>query len=354
MPIDDQTPYEDQDLTLSIVQKTVQLILQEVMSLDDIMNDEKKTRLFNMVAYFLNQAGLQLTEVFPAEIADAYTAGHNLGADLLAESGLENVTGNLTDQVHVQAVQEVAVQGVNDMQAALRTAAATFISDIGSILESVQTEIGSGILQGDATRTITQRVQMEFLRHGMTAFITSDNRRLPLDFYAMTVTRTKVRQAHTNGAANRYQENGVDLVRFPTRSHTCHICGAREKLVISLRGETEGYPTAAEIGGLPPWHCNCRHYPIPVTNPSEYPPKRFTGRDMRSEASKDTYKNEQAIRRKANEEKKLYMKMKAEADSRGESFPSIGTWRRMRRKNDQKWKDLQAAYKESTSRLNLN
>jgi hypothetical protein len=351
MPNDNQTPFEDQDLTLSIIQKTVALIMQEVLSIDDIMNDTKKARMFESVALFLNQAGIAMTEVFPAEIANAYATGHELGSDLLSEAGFQEVQGNLTGQVHAAAVQEVAIQGVTDMQAALRTAAAMFITDIGGILEAIQTEIGAGILQGATTRTITQRVQAEFLRNGMTAFITSDNRRLPLDFYAMTVTRTKVRQAHTQGAANRYQENGVDLVRFPIRSHTCKICGARERLVISLRGETEGYPTAAEIGGLPPFHPNCRHYPIPVIDASEYPPQAFTGRDMRTAASKETYGNEQAIRRKANEEKKLYMKMKAEADAAGESFPSIGTWRRMRRKNDQKWKDLQQKYKDSVSSL---
>lgn len=351
MPNDNQTPFEDQDLTLSIIRKTVALILQEVLSIDDIMNDQKKARLFESVATFLNQAGIAMTEVFPAEIANAYGAGHDLGGDLLGEAGFRDVQGNLTNKVHAAAVQEVAIQGVGDMQAALRTAAATFITDIVSILETVQTEIGAGILQGAATREITKRVQAEFLRKGMTAFITIDGRRLPLDFYAMTVTRTKVRQAHTQGAANRYEENGVDLVRFPIRSHTCKICGARERLVISLKGETEGYPTAAEIGGLPPFHPNCRHYPIPVVNPSEYPPKAFTGRDMRTAASKETYGNEQAIRRKANEEKKQYMKMKAEADSQGEPFPAIGTWRRMKRKNDQKWKDLQQKYKDSIQSL---
>jgi Phage minor capsid protein 2 len=351
MPTENEPLFEDRDLTLSIVQRTVALIMEQVLTFDDILNDDKKNRLFEAVALLLQQLEIDMNEVFPAEIVDAYSAGFDLGGELLEEAGAEKITGNLQTRVHSAAVQSVAVAGVSDMQAAIRTAGAMFITDIQEILENVQSEIGSGILQGDATREITKRVQRHFAQSGLTAFTTIDGRRLPLDFYAMTVTRTKVRDAHTQGAANRYKENGYDLVRFPIRSHTCHICGARERLVVSLSGETAGYPTADEIGGLPPFHPNCRHYPIPVTDPSAYPPKPFTGRDMRTAASKENYNNEQAIRRRANEEKKQYLKMKAEAEANGENFPSIGVWRRMKRKNDEKWKALQQAYRQSVNSL---
>jgi hypothetical protein len=352
MPNSDNFQFEDTDLTLSIIQKAVKAIMNEVSSIDDILDDSKKLRLFDSVANFLNKAGIALTEVFPAEVADAYTIGHTAGADYLQEAGLHEVAGNLTNQVHTAAVQAIAINGVNDLQAAIRTAGATFITDIQTILENVQSEIGKGILTGDATKEVTKRVQTHFATNGLTSFITIDNRKLPLDFYSMTVTRTKTRQAHVEGAVNRYKENNVDLVRFPIRSFTCHVCGARERLIVSLTGETAGYPTAEEVG-LPPFHPNCRHYPIPVLDfeLDQYPPRSFTGRDMRTAASKEHYSNEQAIRRKANEEKKQYMKMKAEANANGESFPAIGTWRRMKRKNDQSWKDLQKKYKQSISRL---
>ncbi|QFG05672.1 capsid maturation protease [Bacillus phage 035JT001] len=350
---EDGNVFEDEDRTLVLIRAVVAKIMEHVLSLDDITNDKKKNAMFQAVLSLLDQLGIAIMEVFPQEIATAYTAGHDTGASFLRDAGMDTaqITGNLKDKVHAQAVQEIATQGYDDLQAALRTAGELFIAGIGATLTEIQDKIAEGILLGHTTKTITAAVQQKFLQEGLTSFITRDGKRLPLDFYAMTVTRTKVRDAHTQGAVKRYEENGVDLVRFPTRSHTCKICGERERLVVSISGKTEGYPTVEEIGGLPPWHPNCRHYPMPVIDASEYPPVPFTGRDMRSAESKEVYKNEQAIRQKANNEKKLYLKMKAEAEARGETFPPIGTWRRKKRKDDEEWKTLQKNYRDSIKNI---
>jgi hypothetical protein len=348
---DEQSPLEDRDVTISLIQKTVAFIMNDVANITDITNDAQKTKLFNNIITMMGDLGLSIQQIFPEEIAEAYVQGHALGGNLLADSGMEQIKGDLSNRVHTEAVQDLAVKGVSDLQAAIRTASISMIGSIEGTLEEVKDTLLKGIISGDTTKKITAKVQMDFLESGMTSFITSDGKALPLDFYAMTVTRTKVRDAHTQGAVNRYNENNIDLVRFNKRSYTCHVCGSRQHLIISTQGNTPGYPTPEDIGGLPPFHPNCKHYPIPVTDPSEVSPIPFTDTDKRSAQSKKLYKDEQAIRRKANEEKKLYMKMKAEADAAGRDFPSIGTWRRMKRKKDESWKALQQSYKESVAAL---
>lgn len=348
---DELNPYSDQDKTLSLVQQAVTAIMQNVDSITDITNNKQKAQLFANVMNMLDQLNLSITQFFPQEIVNAYAAGWELGGQLLQEAGAGEIVGDLKNAVHAQAIQHVAVSGASDMQAAIRTAGLLFIENIDTALQAVQDKIGQGLISGASTRDITKTVFAQLKSDGLTSFITSDGKRLPLDFYAMTVTRTKVRDAQVQGSVGRYNENGIDLVRINERSFTCKVCGARQGLVISLSGETAGYPTAAQIGGLPPFHPNCRHYIIPVVNALEYPPKPFTGIDKQGGNAKDLYKAEQNIRRKANEEKKQYMKMKAEADAAGQNFPSIGTWRRMKRKNDEKWKALQNEYKARVDSL---
>lgn len=347
---DEQSPLTDRDAMLRIIQKTVAVIMADVASITDITNNKQKSTLMNNITQLLDALQMTVGQVFPEEIAEAYLQGHSLGGDLL--EGIDGeVKGNLKNKLHAEAVQEIAAKGMSDLEAAIRTAGVAAIACIEGTLEKVQQDIAEGVIKGASTKVITEAVKKSFLEAGMTSFLTSDDRALPLDFYAMTVTRTKVRDAHAQGAANRYKENDIDLVRFNQRSYTCKVCGSRQGMVVSLTGKTEGYPTVDDIGGLPPFHPNCKHYPIPVTDPSAYPPKPFNDVDKRSAESKKHYTNEQKIRRKANREKKQYMKMKAEADSRGEDFPNIGTWRRMKRKNDDNWKTLQANYKQSIAAI---
>ena len=348
--MDEFNPYEDKDKTLKLVQKVVEQITADIMSAEDLFDDKTRGRIMASCINLLEQLGEEISNYITPEIVEAYQAGWELGGSLLAESGLEGIQGNLVSLVHANAVQSIALEAIDDMQAAIRTAIMSLIS-INDTLQAVHDQIGEGLIKGRTTRDMTKAIQREFAEVGLTSFVTIDNRRLPLDFYAMTVTRTKVRKAQVKGSLNRYIENDLDLVRINKRAYTCKVCGEREGLVVSIAGNTPGYPTFDDIGGEPPFHPNCKHYIIPVTESDLYPPKPFTGVDKRTEASKETYETEQKIRVKANQEKKLYMKMKAEAEAAGDTFPNIGVWRRMKRKNDEKWKALQKQYRQSINRL---
>ncbi len=347
--MDEFNPYEDKDKTLKLVQQVVQRITNDIVSAEDLINDKTRIRIIANCVNLLEQLSLSLEEYLTPELVEAYRAGWEMGGNLLAESGVEAIQGNLTSLVHASAVQSIAIEAVDDMQAAIRTALMN-LTNINDTLQAVHDQIGTGLIQGRTTRDITKEIQREFLEVGLTSFVTIDNRRLPLDFYAMTVTRTKTRKAQVQGSLNRYTENDHDLVRINKRAFTCKVCGSRENVVISITGNTPGYPTFEDIGGAPPFHPNCKHYTIPA-RAEEYPPRPFTGADKRTAASKETYDTEQKIRVKANAEKKQYAKMRAEAAANGEDFPNIGVWRRMKRKNDQSWQDLQKKYRDSIKRL---
>lgn len=342
-----ENPYTDHDRMLTFIRAYVEEIYLEIDRLGDFMNDKQRERMGRNVLSLLDELSLSVPEVFPQEVVDAYREGFNIAGADLENILASELRGDLSNKVHAQAVQELVISGVDDLQASIRTAQELFIFNIQSTLREIQDNIAKGVLSGLTVKQITKRVKSDFLQAGLTAFTTIDGRKLPLDFYAMTVTRQKTRDAHVKGSVNRYLDNKVTVVKINERHPTCHICGARQGMVISLTGEHEGVPTVDDIGGLPPFHPNCRHYVSPVTDLSREIIRPFNDNDQRTDLQKKMYKQEQDIRRKANAEKKQYLKMKAEAEAGGQNFPPIGTWRRMKRKNDEGWKKLQQDYRES-------
>jgi hypothetical protein len=74
-------------------------------------------------------------------------------------------------------------------------------------------------------------------------------------------------EARNRGLLNRVLENGFDLVQVSSHLTSCNQCAPWEGQILSMTGETAGYPTVAEAeaGGL--FHPNCRHA-INTINPS--------------------------------------------------------------------------------------
>jgi hypothetical protein len=188
----------------------------------------------------------------------------------------------------------------------------------------------------------------EFARHGLTSFLTKDGKRLPLDVYAPMVTRTKRKEANIKGQINRYTENGIEYVKISPHSPACGICAGHFGVIVQITGEPTGNIPHVKNTRLPPFHPNCKCSIVPI--------RTLEGEDIiqvrdpnnsRTEAQRRAYAAEQKIRRKANDEKKLYQKMKAE----GVEVPAtLAAFRRKRRANDESWKEMQSSYSMNINR----
>lgn len=53
--------------------------------------------------------------------------------------------------------------------------------------------------------------------------------------------------------------HGEDLIQISYHTSTCEMCAPRNGKVLSLTGQTPGYPTLAEAEGAGLFHPNCRH-----------------------------------------------------------------------------------------------
>lgn len=343
------------DQVIEMCRRAVADIIASVGEVGDLLDDKKKRATVMMILERMDALGADIATIVGPEIAKAYVAGMDEGDAFMQTEGVDLNVGGLKRQVHLSAVQQIVNDTMLDLGTAINTAKELAIENIDTILENVQENIAKGIILGDSSKVVSQAVQQTFAKNGMTSFITSDGKELPLDFYAQTVTRTKMRVAHTNGAVNRYTEEGVTLVKIDEHSGTCAVCARYQGKVVSLSDDDSGFPLANRDVPLPPYHPNCRHtvrpYVIEFHSASDVAQERKKWetfdpyKDVRSQAEQDLYKSEQAIRRKAKQEQREYMAIKS---ALGDKAPAnIGAYRRMKRAGDEKWKELQTQYRDA-------
>ena len=349
-----------EEIIIEMVVSIVEAITTDIGSIGDLFDNAQKAGLLESILSRLDELGISLTDIFPVAVAESYSAGMVAGDAMLVSAGMSGaalVAVKPKKRIHVEALDSLISKGMGDLKGAINTIKENMPERLDTIMENVQKELGTTILTGENRKKATARVSEVFLKEGLSAFRVEDKngviRNISLDAYAATVTKTKLRQAHNDGSENRYRENKVDLVRVDEHFPTCKQCAAKQGIVISLTGETKGYPTKDEVG-LPPYHPNCRHTirpyilkyktdeEIKADKRKKYKPEK----DNRTAAQKKAYATEQAIRRKARQEKLDYEKLKAVLGA--DKVPkTLGAFRRMRRKNDLGWKGLQKSYREA-------
>lgn len=338
----------------------VQDILSQVSSAEDLQNDTNALDLINSILKTLDRVKATLNDVIPEQILKAYFGGVDQGTKLLIDAGVElNSESSLTTggkvkkkfqaPMHLEAVQNLVEDTLLDLNAAIRTAQKSSKASIDEALKAVKDDITKGLIVGDPRKVTQARVAKSFADNGLTSLITSDNKRLPLDFYSSLVVRTKTRAAIVQGACNRYLENEVHYVQIDDHQPTCYVCARYGGMVFCIDGSDPRFPK----GPLPPYHPHCRHVPRPyvimfrsdaeveqeLTKWKNFKPDK----DVRSATQRHAYEHEQEIRRIANAEKKQYSRWRMVL---GNDAPkTVGAFRRMKRQNTVKFQELQSEYR---------
>ena len=388
----------NEEQLLAFFTKTIQEIFENVLKVEDILNDEHRMALLNSILEAMARLGIAVEDSLPIIIEQAFNSGMNeaaasinetvknitaTGATAATEAGvaatsavvitaaekkdilttaLKTPQTKVQKRIHNEALMSIVEDSMMDMKAALRTSAGSAMR----VLPKAKEEIAKGMIQGQHNREITTKVQEQFLKEGMGCFVTSDGKKLPLDFYARTVTRTKIRTAHTEGALARYKMAGVNLVKIFNNGITCHKCAKYRDMVFCIDGEEDGFPTInvddisyKKLNRLPPFHPNCyctlKPFVKEFKTDEEMEEERERWRkfdpekDNRTAEQKKAYEKEQKIRRETNDAKKMYYKMKrlfVEIDG-DKDFPSLQQFFRAKRANSKKYQDLMKRYKDA-------
>jgi Phage minor capsid protein 2 len=352
----------NQDQLIQYIQDVAEEIYGYVINANDLLNDAKFQELQRMIEEILAQLGTTIEEVVPAQVIASYFGGVNTASSLLAAQGVA-VTGGLAltasgqiargfqTKIHMEAVEVLMQDTLSDMRAAVRTAQQSAIGNITQTLTEVKRDITAGLIAGDPSKVVSKRVAKSFAQNGLTSFVTSDNKRLPLDVYSNLVARTKFKQANLTGAVNRYEENEVTLVKVSGNTPTCSKCAAYRDQVFSLTGEHEGF-VHLDVRKVFPLHPHCRcslqSWVIQYKTPEEIEKAKQLAKsfnpqkDKRSKSQQAAYKKQQDIRRKANDEKKQFARWRGLLGD--DMYKTIGAFRRGKRQNSVKFQELQSEY----------
>lgn len=367
---------------LNYISQVVAEIFNNVATADDLTDDKKTQALIQSIFLSLDRMGITMAEFMPLIISDSFDAGIDEATNELKESidaadmntasalagasitvseasavilaAIENPLPAVQKRIHLEAVNIIADDTLLDLQAAIRTAKQNANTTITKTLEEVKGTMARGLITGDMNKTITKEVARQFQQGGLTSFVTKDGKRLPLDFYTKAVVETKIRTAHVEGANKRYTEAGVGLVQIHENDNSCGICAKYKDMVVSLTGEHDGFKSKGDDDvKLPPYHPSCfgtvKPFVSDFKTPEEIQKEKDKWRswkpdkDTRTKAQKEAYEKEQAIRRKANYEKKQYARWQMALGN--DNFKTIGAFRRAKRTNSVKFQEIQSEYR---------
>ena len=178
-----------------------------------------------------------------------------------------------------------------------------------------------------------------------------------LDTYTSMVARSTTREAGNLARKNQLKEKGYDLMIMTEHYPTCEICAMYQGRVYSISGKDKRFPPLSKIfsDGYMNTHPNCRHSVVPFIEELQSEEELRTAieksnkpfKDTRSDSEKSLYTKQQTENRRMRSDRFQYERYKKRL---GDDSPSsFSAFRRIKKGNGEKWKELQKKYKEKSN-----
>ncbi len=174
-----------------------------------------------------------------------------------------------------------------------------------------------------------------------------------LDTYTAMVARSTTREAGNLARENQLIENGYDLMIMTEHYPTCKYCAELQGRVYSISGKDKRFPPLLKAfpAGYRNVHPNCRHTVVPWIEEMQSDEEiqkalkrsNQSFEDNRSDNEKKLYSKQQSDNRRMRSDRYQYERYKSRL---GNNAPAtFSAFRRIKKANGQKWKDLQKKYK---------
>ena len=201
-----------------------------------------------------------LKDALPGLVPAYYRHGADLGSAALNAQGIGTAALNLGNRIHTAAVQAVAEQMAQDlagMNASMKSTANRILRQTQQALikeRQVNSLIADGLVMGETRRETSARLADALsakLKGGRLVEI--NGRRFTPEYYAEIVTRTRTREAVTQGAITRGLEYGIPLFQVSIHDNPCPKCAEYQGKVFSVVPDL-GFPM---LENAAPFHPNC-------------------------------------------------------------------------------------------------
>lgn len=201
-------------------------------------------------------------------------------------------------------------------------------------VEATAEKLTTGQTVREMQKNLQKNLQKKLKQQNLTAIEYANGTKMPIEKYAETVARSTTAETQNKAKVIQGQDWGYDLVRFTEHSPTCEVCSMYQGRVYALtkeaangkykgsKGQALHFPYLYDTAlphGYSTIHPNCRHrlsvLPARAYTASEM--EEFSRKsmqpfeDMRSDQERKAYAKEQEVKRKRNESRKQYEKVKA-------------------------------------------
>ena len=219
---------------------------------------------------------------------------------------------------------------------------------------------------GQTIREIQKNLQDKLKQQNLTAVEYANGTKMPIEKYAETVARSTTAETQNKAKVIQGQDWGYDLVRFTEHSPTCEVCSMYQGRVYALtkeaangkykgsKGQALHFPylyDTALISGYSTIHPNCRHRlsVLPAGAYTAAEMEDFSRKsmqpfeDMRSDQERKAYAKEQEVKRKRNESRKQYEKIKAALPN--DAPKTFAAYVKMKSAKSERYKELLKDYR---------
>lgn len=176
----------------------------------------------------------------------------NIGADVAINEGF--------NRVHRQAIQALVddtARAFAESMVGIKRNSRVMLGK--AVRERITQRMAKGLISGEALEDVKNGIKEEIREKGIASLKDKANRTWTLDRYSEMLFRTKSVEARNRGLVNRMAEYNYDLVQVSNHNSSHDACRVWEGRILSITGDTKGYPTVAEAENKGLFHPNCKH-----------------------------------------------------------------------------------------------
>lgn len=216
--------------------------------------------ILSQIDQHLASLGVDVNEFLKTELPQYYKTGANDAVSQLEDIGATVRYNKGFNQVHLDAIAALVSDTARSFGDALQAVKRNSTNLLSKQVKSEITQkIATGLTQGSSVREATKRIKQVLADEGITALKDRAGKNWQLDTYSEMLFRTKAVEARNNGFVNRMVQNGFDLAQVSMHVGSCPLCAPWQGKIISMTGDTPGYPTFGEAEAAGLFHPRCRH-----------------------------------------------------------------------------------------------
>lgn len=242
-----------------VYKKAYKTIVNEIMTATD-WGVANRRQLLGQIEGILSQLGVDVDKFIRRELPKYYKVGARDAVQQLTHVGASVDISEGFNRIHQEAIEALIDETSKAFLETLSGVNRSARLLIGRTTRDLITQkLAEGSISGSALREVRNNIKGILQERGLAALVDRGGHTWELDRYAEMLLRTKAVETRNRGLANRMVENGFDLVQVSDHNSTHKECAVWEGKLLSLTGNTEGYPTLAQAEKAGLFHPNCKH-----------------------------------------------------------------------------------------------